>query len=55
MAAHAALVFAATNGYDCTATPEDLVEVTLRLAEGRIAAEELAIWFRQRLRPSQCN
>ena len=53
VAAHAALVFAASNGYECTATSEDLVDVTLRLAAGAVAVEELAIWFRQRLRPDQ--
>ncbi|MGH9658239.1 MAG: type II toxin-antitoxin system death-on-curing family toxin [Bryobacteraceae bacterium] len=48
--AHAAIVFVLSNGCDCLATPEELVEVTLAVAEGKVEAEALAIWFRQRLR-----
>jgi death-on-curing protein len=47
--AHAALLFALVNGFVCSATPDDLVEVTLAVARGQVEAEALAIWFRQRL------
>lgn len=50
VAAHAALVLAAANGYECTATPDELVEMTLKVAEGSVPVEVLAIWFRQRLK-----
>ena len=39
------------NGFVMTATDEELIEVTLAVAEGKVEAEALAIWFRQRLRP----
>lgn len=55
VAAHAAILFAAVNGFECTATPKELVEATLDAAEGRLAAEALAIWFRQRLGPEQAE
>jgi death-on-curing protein len=48
--AHAAIVFAAVDGWDCLASPDELVEITLALAEGSVAVEALTIWFRQRLR-----
>jgi death-on-curing protein len=48
--AHAALLFGAINGFDCLATPGELVEITLSVAEGTLEAEALAIWLRQRLR-----
>jgi death on curing protein len=47
--AHAALLFAAANGFECVATPDELVQLTLQLAAGEIGVEALAIWFRQRL------
>jgi death on curing protein len=47
--AHAALLFAAANGFECIATPDELVQLTLQLAAGEIGVEALAIWFRQRL------
>ena len=50
VAAHAALLLIVLNGADITATPAELVETTLRVAEGRMSVEALAIWFRQRLR-----
>ena len=49
VAAHAALVFAELNGHELTATPEELVDLTLAVAEGKVAVEALTIWFRQRL------
>ena len=49
VAAHSALVFAELNGHDLVATPEELVAITLAVAEGKVAVEALAIWFRQRL------
>lgn len=50
VAAHAAVLFALVNGFDCLATPDDLVSVTLDVAKGDVEVEALAIWFRQRLR-----
>jgi death-on-curing protein len=52
VAAHAALILGALNGEDCIATPEELIDTTLTVAEGRMTVEALAIWFRQRLRPT---
>ena len=52
VAAHAALVFIDLNGQSLPVTPEELVDVTVAAAEGRLAVEALAIWFRQRLRPA---
>ena len=48
--AQAAIVFVIANGWECLATPEELVEITLAVAEGKVAVEALTIWFRQRLR-----
>jgi death-on-curing protein len=50
VAAHAAVLFALLNAFELTATPEELVLTTLRVAEGKVEVEALAIWFRQRLR-----
>jgi len=50
VAAFAAIVFAESNGHECLATPDELVDTTLAVAEGKMAIEALAIWFRQRLR-----
>lgn len=50
VAAHAAIVFAELNRHRFLATPEDLVAMTLLVAEGKVAIEALTIWFRQRLR-----
>lgn len=47
--AHAAVLFAAVNGQDCIATPDELFEVTMAVARGDLEVEALAIWFRQRL------
>jgi death-on-curing protein len=47
---HAALLFAEVNGFECLATPDEVVEVTLTVARGDLQVEALAIWFRQRLR-----
>jgi death on curing protein len=52
VAAHAALIFVALNGQVVRTPPEQLVAVTLAAAEGKVAVEALAIWFRQRLRPA---
>ena len=49
-AAFGAIVFAESNGHEFLATPDELVETTLAVAEGKMAVEALAIWFRQRLR-----
>jgi len=50
VAAFAAIVFAESNGQEFLATPDELVDTTLAVAEGKMAIEALAIWFRQRLR-----
>ena len=50
VAAFAAIVFTESNGHEFLATPDELVETTLAVAEGKMAVEALAIWFRQRLR-----
>ena len=50
VAAFSAIVFAESNGHEFLATPDDLVKTTLAVAEGKMAVEALAIWFRQRLR-----
>ena len=47
----AAEFFVERNGCVMMATDEELIEVTLAVAEGKVEAEALAIWFRQRLRP----
>ena len=46
--AQAAILFVLANGWECLATPDELVDITLAVAEGSVAAEALAIWFRQR-------
>jgi death-on-curing protein len=50
VAAFSAIVFAESNGHEFLATPDELVQTTLAVAEGKLAVEALAIWFRQRLR-----
>lgn len=49
-AAYAAIVFVEMNKAEFLATPEELVDMTLAVAEGKVEVEALAIWFRQRLR-----
>jgi len=51
VAAHAAVLFGNINGYASVATPEELFDITMAVAEGKVEVEALAIWFRQRLRP----
>ena len=48
--AAAAEFFAERNGHQILATDDEFEEVTLAVAEGKVAAEALTIWFRQRLR-----
>jgi len=50
VAVFAAIVFVESNGQEFLATPDELVATTLAVAEGKMAVEALAIWFRQRLR-----
>lgn len=50
VAAHAAVLFATINGFELRATADELVEITLAVAQGKVEVEALAIWFRQRLR-----
>lgn len=46
-----AVSFLNLNGYDFDAPPQDTYTTFLRLAEGSIQEEDLAAWFRERLRP----
>lgn len=48
--AHATIVFLISNGVEFLGTPDELVEITLATAEGKVTPEALAIWFRQRCR-----
>jgi death-on-curing protein len=50
VAAFSAVVFVESNGHEFLATPDELVETTLAVAEGKMAVEALKIWLRQRLR-----
>jgi death-on-curing protein len=50
--AAAAEFFLECNGSSLEATDDEFEALTLQVAEGKIAAEALAIWFRQRLRTS---
>jgi len=50
VAAHAGVLFANVNGFDCVATSAELVAITLAVAGGKVEVEALMIWFRQRLR-----
>jgi death-on-curing protein len=53
IAAFAAIVFVESNRHECLASPDELVETTISVAEGKMAVEALAIWFRQRLRSAE--
>jgi death-on-curing protein len=53
VAAFAAIVFVESNDHAFLATPGELVETTLAVAQGEMAVEALAIWFRQRLRSAE--
>ena len=53
VAAHAAILFVELNGQTFLATPGELVEMTIAVAEGNVAVEALTIWFRQRLRATE--
>lgn len=53
VAAHAAVLFAMIHRFELLATPGDLVDITVTVAEGKVEAEALAIWFRQRLRSAE--
>lgn len=48
--AHAAVIFLAVNHWNLSATPKDLEEITMTLAQG-LDIEALVVWFRQRTRP----
>ncbi|MEO8500713.1 MAG: type II toxin-antitoxin system death-on-curing family toxin [Vicinamibacteria bacterium] len=48
--AHATIAMLLINGYEPLFSPADLVAITLQTAEGKVTAEALAIWFRQRTR-----
>jgi hypothetical protein len=38
-----------SNGHECLVAPDEFVETTISMAEGKMAVEVLAIWFRKRL------
>lgn len=46
--AHAAVLFLLLNGWDLTAAPGDLEEITMGVARSEVNQESLTIWFRQR-------
>ena len=48
----AAELFIELNELTLDAPDEELEDMTLALAEGKVKVEALAIWFRQRMRPS---
>lgn len=47
----AAGVFLPRNGYQLTASNQEIVSVMLRVADGSLAESELAAWFREWMRP----
>lgn len=47
--AHAAMLFLMLNGYQTDIPPEELEEITLVVARGKMDVEPLTIWFRQRI------
>lgn len=47
--AHAAMLFLALDGFQTIITPKQLEEITLAVARGKLEADALAIWFRQRV------
>lgn len=49
----AAELFLQLNGFLLEASDEELEQLTLSTAAGKIQVEALAIWFRQRLRASE--
>jgi death-on-curing protein len=53
VAAMAAELLLAVNGYELDATDDTLIEVTVAVARGEVSAEALAIWIRQRTRPRE--
>ncbi len=50
--AMAAELFLAANGHELEADDEALADLTLAIARGEVPAEALAVWIRQRSRPS---
>ena len=46
-------LFVELNGQTFLATPAELVQMTLAVAEGKVTVEALTIWFRQRLRGTE--
>jgi death on curing protein len=51
--AAAAELFVDVNGYRLNAADSDLERTAFAVARGELSAEALAIWFRQRLEPTQ--
>lgn len=44
-------VFLPLNGYEVIAANEDIVRTMRAVAEGSLSEQQLAVWFRQRMRP----
>lgn len=51
--AMAAELFLLINAAELRATDDELIAITLQTAEGKVTAEALAIWFRQRTRENR--
>ena len=51
--AMAAELFLTVNSYELAASDDEIIEVTVALAQGDVSAEALAIWIRQRARPRE--
>ena len=47
--AHAAVMFLSANDTNFACTADELYDVTMSAARGELSAEQLAIWFRQRI------
>lgn len=52
--AHAALIFLVVNEWELAASPKELEDITMTLAQG-LDVESLTVWFRQRVRPKEPN
>ena len=47
--AHSAVVFLSINDAPLACSADELYEITISAARGELAADQLAIWFRQRI------
>jgi death-on-curing protein len=51
--AMAAELLLTVNGYQLEASDDEVVDLTLAVARGEVSPEALAIWIRQRSRPTE--